>query len=88
MILSEDLIQPPALENRLMKHTLFLLSFLLLFHQGFAQSPRDAAEAAVTQLTESLSVSPLEVEISSLVLENTGFQVPLPNPSWRRSRSS
>ena len=73
MILSEDLIQPHALENRLMKHTLLLLSFLLLFHQGFAQSPRDAAEAAVTQLTESLSVSPLEVEISSLVLENTGI---------------
>ena len=60
-------------KQMMMKHLLFFTLFLVLLSDAFAQTPEDAAKQAVIQLTETLSTSPLEVEIATLVLENSSI---------------
>ena len=52
-------------------HALLIYALAVLAVGARAQTPEEAARQAVEQLTERLTVTPLEVEITSLVLENS-----------------
>lgn len=55
----------------MIKRVLIIFALAALAAGAWAQTPEEAARQAVDQLTERLTVTPLEVEITSLMLENS-----------------